>query len=158
MATEATRGRPIQILLVEDNPVDVLITKEAFAEGKVANHLSAVTDGVEALAFLRREGAYSSAPRPDLILLDLNLPRKDGRELLAEIKQDGNFKHIPVIVLSTSQDERDIRTTYDLHANCFVTKPVTLNDFVAVVKAIEGFWFRLAILPQDGDKIWTLDK
>jgi CheY-like chemotaxis protein len=88
----------------------------------------------------------------------LNLPRKDGRELLAEIKQDGNFKHIPVIVLSTSQDERDIRTTYDLHANCFVTKPVTLNDFVAVVKAIEGFWFRLAILPQDGDKIWTLDK
>lgn len=158
MATEATRGRPVQILLVEDNPVDVMVTKEAFGEGKVANRLSTVTDGVEALAFLRREGTYSSAPRPDLILLDLNLPRKDGRELLAEIKQDRNLKHIPVIVLSTSQDERDIRKSYELHANCFLTKPVSLNDFVAVVEAIESFWFQLAILPPDGDKIWTLDK
>ena len=158
MGTDGTRGKPVHVLLVEDNPVDVMVTREAFGEGKVANHLSAVADGVEALAYLRREGAYSNAPRPDLILLDLNLPRKDGRELLAEIKQDRNFKHIPVIVLTTSQDERDIRTTYDLHANCFVTKPVTLNDFVAVLKAIEGFWFQLVKLPPNGDKKWTLNK
>ncbi len=158
MATDGTRGKLFQILLVEDNPVDVMVTKEAFGEGCVPNHLSAVTDGVEALAFLRREGVYSSAPRPDLILLDLNLPRKDGRELLAEIKQDQNLKHIPVIVLTTSQDERDILKSYELHANCFLTKPVTLSDFVAVVKAIETFWFQLVKLPPDGDKIWTPGK
>jgi len=158
MATEGARGKLVHILLVEDNPVDVMVTKEAFGEGKVANHLSVVNDGVEAMAFLRREGEYANAPMPDLILLDLNLPRKDGRELLAEIKQDSHLKRIPVIVLTTSQDERDIWKSYELHANCFLTKPVTLSEFVGVVKAIEGFWFQLVKLPPNGEKIWAPNK
>lgn len=158
MAVEGTRTKPVHILLVEDNPVDVMITKEAFSAGKVATRLSVVNDGVEAMEFLRREGEYANAARPDLILLDLNLPRKDGRELLAEIKQDRYLKRIPVIILTTSQDEQDICNSYDLHANCFVTKPATLNDFVAVVKEIEGFWFQLVKLPPDGDKIWSRKK
>jgi chemotaxis family two-component system response regulator Rcp1 len=158
MAVEGTRTKPVHILLVEDNPVDVMITKEAFSSGNVATRLSVVNDGVEAIEFLRREGEYADAERPDLILLDLNLPRKDGRELLAEIKQDSYLKRIPVIILTTSQDERDICNSYDLHANCFVTKPATLNDFVAVVKEIEGFWFQLVKLPPDGDKIWSRKK
>jgi len=158
MFTDRERGRLVHILLVEDNPVDVMVTREAFSEGKVANHLSVVNDGVEAMAFLRREGEYANALIPDLILLDLNLPRKDGRELLAEIKQDRHLKRIPVIVLTTSQDERDIWKSYELHANCFLTKPVTLSEFVGVVKAIEGFWFQLVKLPPNGDKIWAPKK
>lgn len=158
MATEGKLGKLVHILLVEDNLVDVMVTKEAFGEGKVANQISVVNDGVEAMAFLRREGEYANAPRPHLILLDLNLPRKDGRELLAEIKQDPNLKRIPVIVLTTSQDEHDICKSYELHANCFVTKPVTLNEFVSVVKEIEGFWFQLVKLPPDGDKLWIPKK
>lgn len=158
MAVEGTRSKPVHILLVEDNPVDVMVTKEAFSAGKVATLLSVVNDGVEALEFLRREGEYADADRPDLILLDLNLPRKDGREVLAEIKKDRHLKRIPIIILTTSQDEQDICNSYDLHANCFVTKPATLTDFVAVAKEIEDFWFQLVKLPPDGDKTWSWKK
>jgi chemotaxis family two-component system response regulator Rcp1 len=139
--------RPIEILLVEDNPADVRLTQEALRENKVHNHLHVVQDGVAALAFLRRAGAYTQVPRPDLILLDLNLPRKDGRELLAEIKADPDLKRIPVVILTTSRAEQDILRTYDLHANCYVTKPVELDQFIEVVKSIEGFWLTIVKLP-----------
>jgi CheY-like chemotaxis protein len=134
-------------LLVEDNPGDVRLTREALKEGKILNDLSVVGDGVEALAFLRREGRYAEAERPDLILLDLNLPKKDGREVLEEIKSDGDLKKIPVVVLTTSAAERDILNAYDLHANCYITKPVDLGQFIKVVQLIEDFWLMIVKLP-----------
>jgi chemotaxis family two-component system response regulator Rcp1 len=137
----------IEILLVEDNPGDVRLTKEALKEGKVRNSLHTVMDGEEAMAFLRKEGKYSGAPRPDLILLDLNLPKKDGREVLAEIKDDDDLKSIPVVVLTTSQAEEDIARTYNLHANCYITKPVDLEQFLNVVHSIEKFWLSVVKLP-----------
>lgn len=138
---------PINILLVEDNPGDVRLTVEALREGKVHNQLSVVHDGVEALAFLRREGEFAEAPRPDVILLDLNLPKKDGREVLAEIKADERLRRIPVVVLTTSKAEEDILRSYALHANCYVTKPVDLEQFITVVRSIEDFWFSIVRLP-----------
>jgi len=142
-----TPGKPIEILLVEDNPGGVRLTAEAFKENKLRNELHVVGDGVEAMAFLRREGKYASAPRPDLILLDLKLPKKDGREVLAEIKEDKNLRRIPVVILTSSKAEEDIIRTYDLHANCYVTKPVGLEEFIAVVKSIENFWLSIVKLP-----------
>ncbi len=139
---------PVEILLVEDNPGDVRLTLEAMREGKVGNHISVVMDGVEAMAFLRREAPYAAAPRPDLILLDLNLPRKGGREVLAEIKSDDCLKSIPVVILTTSQAEQDILMTYELHANCFITKPVQLEDFLKVIRLIEDFWLSIVKLPK----------
>ncbi len=136
-----------EILLVEDNPGDVRLTREALKEGKILNHVSVVGDGVEALAFLRREDKYANAVRPDLILLDLNLPKKDGREVLAEIKADAGLKKIPVVILTTSAAEQDILKTYDLHANCYITKPVDLEQFIKIVQLIEDFWFTIARLP-----------
>jgi CheY-like chemotaxis protein len=137
----------MEILLVEDNPGDVRLTREAFKEGSLENRLSVARDGVEALEFLRREGAFEDAPRPDIILLDLNLPRKDGREVLATIKDDRSLLQIPVVVLTTSRDERDIQATYDLHANCYIPKPVDLEHFLEVVKGIEAFWLTTVRLP-----------
>jgi CheY-like chemotaxis protein len=145
--SEDTRGRPIQILLVEDNPGDVRLTIEALKEGKVSNSLSVARDGVEALSFLRREGPHAKAARPDLILLDLNLPKKDGREVLAEIKDDSSLRRIPVVVLTTSKAEEDILRTYDLHANCYITKPVDLEQFISVVRSIDDFWLSVVRLP-----------
>jgi two-component system, chemotaxis family, response regulator Rcp1 len=145
--SDDTLGRPIEILLVEDNPGDVRLTIEALKEGKVRNHLSVARDGVEALAFLRREGPHASASRTDLILLDLNLPKKDGREVLAEIKEDSRLRRIPVVVLTTSKAEEDILRTYDLHANCYITKPVDLEQFIAVVRSIDDFWLSVVRLP-----------
>lgn len=139
--------KPIEILLVEDNPGDVRLTIEALKEAKVINHLTVVKDGMEALAFLRRQGSYSAAPRPHLIVLDLNLPRKDGREVLADIKADDRLKRIPVVVLTTSQDEQDVLKSYNLHANCYITKPVDLDQFVRVVRSIEDFWLGIVVLP-----------
>jgi CheY-like chemotaxis protein len=140
-------GGPVEILLVEDNPGDVRLTREAWKEGKLRNNLHVAEDGVEALAFLRRQGRHGDAARPDLILLDLNLPRKDGREVLAEIKQDPNLKHIPVVILTTSKAEQDILKTYDLHANCYITKPLDMDQFIRVVKSIEEFWLETVTLP-----------
>jgi len=139
---------PIEILLVEDNPGDVRLTIEALKEAKVLNKLTVVKDGIDALSLLRREGAHAQAARPDLILLDLNLPRKDGREVLADIKADDDLKRIPVVILTTSQDEQDMFKVYNLHANCYITKPVDLGQLVAVVKAIEDFWFGIVVLPK----------
>lgn len=145
-----TVGRPVEILLVEDNPADVRLTIEALREGKVRNNLSVARDGVEALQHLRREGAYATAARPDLVLLDLNLPRRDGREVLAEIKADADLKQIPVVVLTTSSAEADILRSYSLHANCYITKPVDLDQFVQVVKSIDDFWLTIVKLPAGG--------
>ncbi|HEX6908931.1 MAG TPA: response regulator [Longimicrobium sp.] len=139
---------PIEVLLVEDNPGDVRLTREALKEGKVCNNLSVVPDGVEAMAFLRRQGPYADAPRPDVILLDLNLPKKDGREVLEEVKSDAELRSIPVVVLTTSEAERDIARAYALHANCYITKPVDLDQFITVVKSIEDFWFSIVKLPE----------
>lgn len=142
---------PIEILLVEDNPGDVRLTIEALKEGKVANKINVAVDGLEAMAFLRHEGKYKNAPTPDLILLDLNLPKKNGREVLAEIKMDSKLKHIPVVVLTTSQAEKDIIMTYNMHANCYITKPVDFDQFISVVKSIENFWFTVVKLPPKED-------
>ena len=150
MSTQ-TFGRPVNILLVEDNPGDVRLTREGLKEGKVLNHLSVVEDGVEAMAFLRQEGQYSDVVRPDLILLDLNLPKKNGREVLQEIKSDPGLRSIPVVVLTTSRAEEDILRSYDLHANCYITKPVDVQQFVSVVQFIEEFWVTVVTLPS-GDK------
>jgi len=139
--------KPVEILLVEDNPLDVIMTREALEDGKVCNNLSVVEDGEQAMDFLHRKGAYADAPRPDVILLDLNLPRKDGREVLIEIKADPMLQHIPVIVLTTSKAEEDIVRSYKLHANCFITKPVDLEQFTNVIKSIEDFWFEIVKLP-----------
>jgi chemotaxis family two-component system response regulator Rcp1 len=140
-------GKPREILLVEDNPGDVRLTQEAFKDGKILNKLHVVGDGIEALAFLNQEGEYADVPRPELILLDLNLPRKDGRDVLAEIKADGDLRRIPVVVLTTSCSEEDILKSYDLNANCYITKPVDLNQFIKVVKSIEDFWMTIVKLP-----------
>jgi chemotaxis family two-component system response regulator Rcp1 len=141
--------KPIEILLVEDNPGDARLTREALALSKVRNHLHHARDGEEAIAFLRREGGYEDAPEPDLILLDLNLPRRSGREVLEEVKMDDRLKHIPVVVLTSSQAEEDILRSYQLHANCFITKPVDLEQLNRVVQGIEQFWFTLVTLPPE---------
>jgi len=143
-------GKPIEIVLVEDSPGDVRLTREALKESKVRNNLHVAIDGVEAMAFLRREGKYANAPKPDLILLDLNLPKKDGREVLAEIKADEHLRSIPVVILTTSQAEEDILRTYNLHANCYITKPVNFDRFVEVVRCIENFWLTIVKLPRTG--------
>jgi CheY-like chemotaxis protein len=145
--TELSLPRPIEILLVEDSPTDAELTIEALREAKLANRLSHVEDGVEAMQFLHRQDQYVEAPRPDLIMLDLNLPRKDGREVLAELKQDPNLKMIPVVVLTTSHAEQDVLRSYELHANCYITKPVDFEQFLAVVKSIEQFWLTVVTLP-----------
>jgi chemotaxis family two-component system response regulator Rcp1 len=142
-------GDPIEILLVEDNPGDIRLTREALRDGKIYNNLYVARDGVEAMAFLRKTGQYTHAPRPDLILLDLNLPRKDGHEVLAEVKTDENLRRIPVVILTTSQAEEDIIKTYDLHVNCYITKPVDLDQFVKIVKSIEDFWLTIVKLPAE---------
>lgn len=140
-------GKTIEILLVEDNPGDIRLTVEALKESKLLNKLNIVSDGEEALAFLRREGKHAGAPRPDLILLDLNLPKKDGREVLAEIKEDPDLRHIPVVILTTSKVEWDILQAYDLHVNCYIIKPVDFGQFIRVVQSIENFWLTIVQLP-----------
>jgi CheY-like chemotaxis protein len=142
-------NRDLHILLVEDNPGDARLTMETFREAKREKHLSHVADGAEALAFLRREGPFSSAPRPDLVLLDLNLPCKDGREVLAEIKSDDRLKRIPVVVFTTSEAEDDVLKVYNLCANCYVSKPIQLDEFVRVIQCIEDFWLSVAKLPAE---------
>ncbi len=145
--TESTLPKPIEILLIEDSPSDAQLTIEALHEAKISNRLSHVEDGVEAMQFLRREGEYAEAPRPDLIMLDLNLPRKDGREVLVELKQDAGLRMIPVVVLTTSRAEQDVLRSYELHANCYITKPVDFQQFLYVVKSIEQFWLTVVTLP-----------
>ncbi len=140
-------GTPIEILLVEDNPGDVRLTSEIIKEGRVKNNLSIVNDGEEAVSFLKKTGKFQNAPRPDLIILDLNLPKKSGREVLAELKEDVSLRSIPVIILSTSQAENDIVNSYKLNANCYITKPMDLDDFIKVIKSIEEFWFTVVKLP-----------
>lgn len=139
--------RNIEILLVEDNPGDIRLVKEALLENKISNNLNVVGDGVEAMAYLRKEGSYASSSTPDLVLLDLNLPKKDGREVLAEIKLDKTLRVIPVVVLTTSDAEKDILASYEQYVNCYVTKPVDFSSFIEVVKNIEGFWFSIVKLP-----------
>ena len=156
MKVKAANGTPngttktsAKILLVEDNPGDVRLTIEALKEGKILNEISVAEDGVEAIAFLRRAGEYAAVSRPDLVLLDLNLPKKDGREVLQEIKEDAELKKIPVVVLTTSAAERDILRAYNLHANCYITKPVDLEQFMRVVQSIEDFWLTIVKLPRE---------
>lgn len=141
--------RRIEILMVEDSPSDVLITREAIDQAKLINNLHVVEDGVEAMAFLRRQGQYAGKPRPDIVLLDLNLPRKGGKEVLAEIKSDNELKRIPVVILTSSQDEADVLKAYGLHANCYITKPVGFDSFVDLVKTINHFWFTVVTLPPE---------
>ena len=140
-------GSRFEILLVEDNPGDVLLTQEAFREGRLAHRLSTVGDGEEAMQFLRKEGRYAQAPRPDVILLDLNLPKKDGRELLAEIKDDPSLRYIPIIVLTTSEAEQDVWKAYKLHANCYLTKPIHVDEFIRKIRSVEDFWLTVVRLP-----------
>ena len=147
--SQITPIKPIDILLVEDNPGDVRLTREALKEGKVLNNLYVAQDGVEAMAFLRREGKYAGAIRPDIILLDLNLPKKDGHEVLADVKSDPDLRRIPVVILTTSKAEEDVLQSYNLHANCFITKPVDLDQFINVVQAVEDFWFTIVKLPPE---------
>lgn len=144
-----TGGKPVEILLVEDNEGDIRLTQEAFRESKVCNQLHVVKDGVEAIAFLKKEGTHVNAVRPDLILLDLNLPKRNGIEVLQEIKNDDKLKRIPVLVLTSSEADRDIVGSYNLHANCFITKPLDLNDFLQLVQAIEDFWLTIVKLPRE---------
>jgi two-component system response regulator len=139
--------KSVNILLVEDNPGDADLAREALVNSKMNNNLHVVDDGEKAMAFLRREGSYADVPRPDLILLDLNLPKKDGRQVLAEIKSDNELKRIPVVILTTSQAEEDVLKTYNLHANCYITKPIDLNQFLHVVRSIEDFWLSIVVLP-----------
>ena len=145
----AIMGRHVEILLVEDNPGDVRLTLEAFKEGRVRNQIRTVVDGEEALLYLRGQDPFGDAVRPDLVLLDLNLPKKDGREVLAEMKADPQLKRIPVVVLTTSQAEQDILISYNLHANCFISKPVDMHQFLRVVQAIENFWLTVVRLPSE---------
>lgn len=147
MQTEAKAPQSVDILLVEDNPGDVRLIQEALQDGKLLNRIATVSDGQKALAYLRKQGGYAQATRPDLILLDLNIPRKDGREVLAEIKADVHLRSIPVVIVTSSQAEEDILRSYNTHANCYVAKPVDLEKFVAVVKAIEEFWVTIVKLP-----------
>lgn len=142
-------GRPVEILLVEDNEGDIGLVEEVFEEGRINNNLNITEDGEEAMEFLRREGEFTNAPHPDLILLDLNLPRKDGREVLEEIKEDENLRRIPVVVLTTSKAEKDILKSYDMHANSYITKPVNFDQFIKVVKSIEDFWLEVVKLPEE---------
>lgn len=141
----------IEILLVEDNPGDVRLTKEALKEGKVFNNLNVVPDGVEAMAYLNREGRFADVVTPDIILLDLNLPKMDGREVLSRIKKDELLKRIPVVVLTTSKADEDVLRVYDLHANCYITKPVDLDQFIGVIKSIKDFWFTVVKLPPNNN-------
>ena len=141
------KGRPIEIMLVEDNPGDVLLTREAFADAKISNNIQVANDGEQALELLRAISADESKILPDIILLDLNLPRKDGRQVLTEIKEDEALKHIPVVVLSSSKAESDIAETYKLHANSYIVKPIDLSQFMDIVSAIEGFWFTVVVMP-----------
>ena len=143
-------GKPIYILLVEDSPGDVRLTKEALQDAKMIVNLDVVGDGMEAMAFLRREGKYAKVQRPDLILLDLNLPKKDGREVLAEVKQDPDLRRIPVVILTISNNEEDILKSYNLHANAYVTKPLGLEQFAKITRSIEDFWFTVVKLPPNG--------
>jgi CheY-like chemotaxis protein len=145
--TGTDSARAIEILLVEDNPGDATLTVETFEQGHLRNNLHVVEDGVEAMAYLRQEDNFTDAPRPDLILLDLNLPRKDGRQVLQEIKNDDELKTIPVVVLTTSAADEDIHRSYGLHANCYIRKPINLKQFVNVVEGIEQFWFTIVTLP-----------
>jgi two-component system, chemotaxis family, response regulator Rcp1 len=140
-------NRPVEMLLVEDSPTDVLVAQEALEAAKVLNNLHIVGDGVEAMAFLRHEGRYATVPRPDLILLDLNLPKKDGREVLAEVKLDESLRLIPVVILTTSKDEQDVLKAYGLYANCYIVKPVTFEQFASIVRSIEHFWFTVVTYP-----------
>jgi two-component system, chemotaxis family, response regulator Rcp1 len=144
------KAKPIEILLVEDSPSDAELTLEALKEGKVSNHLYHVEDGAQAMAFLRRQGEFAQARRPDLILLDLNLPKKDGREVLSELKADPQLRMIPVVVLTTSRAEQDILKSYELHANCYISKPVNFQQFIDVIRSIEHFWLTVVTLPQEG--------
>lgn len=146
-------GRPIEILLVEDSPADVRLTIEALKEGRVRNNLSVVNDGIDALAFLRQEGKFAAAPAPDMVLLDLNMPKKDGRAVLAEMKSDPHLRRTPVVVLTTSNAEQDVLGTYDLHANCYITKPVELDEFIKVVRSIDDFWFTIVKLPSEARQV-----
>jgi len=148
MMKTSPNTEPIEILLVEDNFGDARLAAEALKENKVRNNLYHVVDGVEAMAFLQRSGDYATAPRPDLVLLDLNLPRKDGREVLAEIKEDPELRLMPIVVLTTSEAEMDLVKTYDLHANAYIVKPIDLDRFIEVVQAIENFWFTIVKLPR----------
>ena len=141
--------RPMEILLVDDNPGDVRLTAEALKDGEVENRLHTAKDGMEAIAFLRRKGRYIDAPRPDLILLDLNMPRMNGRQVLAEIKEDSTLKHIPVVILTGSREMDDIVKTYDLHANCYVTKPIDFEQFIMMMKSITDFWLSIVKLPSE---------
>ena len=147
MSVREGESPPVEILLVEDNPGDYRLTQEALREGKVYNNLHWAKDGVDALDFLKRRGRHKDAPRPDIVLLDLNLPKKDGREVLEEIKTDDDLKSIPVVILTTSKAEEDVLRSYDLHANCYVTKPVDLDKFIVVVQSIDRFWLTIATLP-----------
>jgi two-component system, chemotaxis family, response regulator Rcp1 len=151
---DTTSGNPrsVEILLVEDSPADVALTEEALLESKLRNNLHVVTDGEAAMAFLRGEEPYAAAPRPDLILLDLNLPKKAGREVLAEIKADPSLSPIPVVIMTVSRDERDILESYRLHANCYIRKPVRFREFIEIVKSIEDFWFSIVTLPPSAGK------
>ncbi len=143
--------KPIDILLVEDNPGDADLAREVLEGTKIKNRLYVVEDGEAAMQYLHQTDDFSSSPRPDLVLLDLNLPKKDGREVLADIKSDPNLKRIPVVVLTTSDAEEDVLKSYDLHANCYITKPIDLGQFAKVVKSIENFWFSIVVLPPNGD-------
>jgi two-component system, chemotaxis family, response regulator Rcp1 len=142
-------ARPVEILLAEDSEPDVRLTMEALHDARVKNHLWVVEDGVEALDFLRRQGRHGGAPRPDLVVLDLNMPRKDGRQVLQEIKADDSLRRIPVVILTTSQNDDDVSRAYDLHANCYITKPVDFNRFREVVRSIEQFWLTVVNLPDE---------
>ena len=152
METDKSLVHPIEILLVEDNPGDAWLAKEALKDSKLMNTLNIAEDGVEAMNFLHQTGKYSKMPRPDLIILDLNLPKKDGREVLAEIKTDDDLKRIPVVILTISKAEEDILKSYNLHANCFITKPLDLDQFMKVVKSIEDFWLTIVKLPNGKDR------
>lgn len=145
---DTNNAKQIEVLLVEDNQGDIRLMREVLKDSKVQNYLHVVNDGEEAMLFLRRQGKYSGVPEPDLMLLDLNLPGKDGREVLAEVKQDPRLKHIPVVIVTTSSAEEDILKSYGLHANCYVTKPVNFDQFIKVVHSIEDFWFTIVKLPR----------
>jgi CheY-like chemotaxis protein len=145
--SHAHADRLVETLLVEDNEADIRLTREVFADGRVLNKLNVVRDGEEAMAFLKRRPPFQDAPRPDLVLLDLNLPRKDGREVLAEMKADEELRLIPVVILTTSRADTDVMRTYELHANCYIVKPVDLSQFISVVRSIEDFWLTLVRLP-----------
>ncbi len=144
---EINKFKAVEILLIEDNPGDVRLTIEALKESKIINNLNVVEDGIEAILYLKKDNKYKDKPRPDLIILDLNLPKKDGREVLGEIKSDDNLKQIPVVILTTSEAEEDIIKTYELHANCYITKPVNMEQFIKVVKSVGDFWFSIVMLP-----------